>query len=547
MLMRACLCYFAVGFLVLPLGCRTTSSGDSTLQDASRVRDAENLTPRESEDIDIYFHPFESTFGPVAELVRDPEFKRIDIAMYSMETNPERSEIIRAFQEQAERIESGDLKVRMLFQGYKDPCEKCPLFEQLGIDVRQVNSKDVHHKYGVFYGGDKTAVMTGSGNWSSSSNSNYDENMMLIRNHPGLAMRYVKEFQTLWAYYEPKRDLSPEEQALNEDDDPSNDIWDNWGIDRQIEDFEVPTDIELEPGIDVVFNSDNFNITQNSARSKRPPTFLMTNSLVQLIDSAEQTIHMATPRISLRPVYDALLRAAARGVKIYIMSTEAEYEYPRSRRYPELTGKLFGCDEERIEPDGVDNDELKKSYGRCCDEVGDNDVQFDPYEEKCSTSQNHVKLLDDGIHPGSADGSDEFPGHENMEIRLKLFTWYPRSQGIAKQMHAKFTIVDGTYFLAGSFNYSYNSEYKLFENAVFVDGRRYPNTVNTMLEKFTRIWDRGRDIYAEFQPAFEAAHESGEQIECPPIMFSLTYDEIEFFLATRTRHQEHRNLRAACR
>jgi phosphatidylserine/phosphatidylglycerophosphate/cardiolipin synthase-like enzyme len=497
------------------------------------------LVPKSPEDIRIFFHPYpeDSTFKPIAEWVRDPAYKRIDIAMYSMEVDSQKSEIIKAIMEQSDRIKSGDLKVRMIFQGYKKPCQKCIPLERIGIDIRQIRSKSVHHKFGVFYGPTKSSVMTGSGNWSTSSNTMYDENMLFINNHPNLASRYIGEFQKLWKYHEDQRPLSSDEQALNADEDPANDVWDDWGNDLGYLDHDLTTALEPEAGIEVIFNSDNYVISPTRAATIRPKKFTLTNRLIELIDSAQETIHMATPRITLRPVYEALIRAAGRGVKISLMSTEAEYPH-RNNRNDELIGKLYSCDPKKVlDQDGQPiPEQLKSAHGRCCSRTATGELTFDTYVDKCSTGQNHIRFLNE----------QDYPGKENMNIHLKLYTWYPRSQSIAKQMHAKFTIVDKKMMMAGSFNYSYNSEYKLFENVVLINGNRYPKTIATMLEKFDRIYSRNRGQFADYQVQFEEAHKNMVQIDCPPLMFSLTYEEIDTFLATRTRHKKFNSLKEAC-
>ena len=203
----------------LNLGCQVVKNSEA---DSSALLEADPIVP---EEIEVYFHPYETTFKPIAELINDTQYTRIDIAMYSMEVN--NSLIIEALEAQRPRIDAGELQVRVIFQGYGNPCKKCLPLESLGVDVRQIDSKDVHHKFGIFYNQENGSVMTGSGNWSNSSNQFYDENMFRIRNHPGLASAYITEFQKLWAFHEPQRQLTAQEQELNRDDDPNNDVWDS--------------------------------------------------------------------------------------------------------------------------------------------------------------------------------------------------------------------------------------------------------------------------------------------------------------------------------
>ncbi len=73
--------------------------------------------------------------------------------------------------------------------------ELCPLY-RAKIPVRQdTNSTSFHHKVFVI---DGSTTVTGSLNFSENADSSNNENVLIIRNNPQIAARYLAEFETRW-------------------------------------------------------------------------------------------------------------------------------------------------------------------------------------------------------------------------------------------------------------------------------------------------------------------------------------------------------------
>ena len=471
-------------------------------------------TPHDPEDIEVMFHPYEPTFTAIGNLIRDPNYKRIDIAMYSMEADPEKSAIIQAIIEQKHRIPH-DLKIRLIYQGYDETrLQKSVEFEKLGIDVRWTGAKDVHHKFGVFYGDEHNAIVSGSGNWSSRSNHNYSENMLFLKQHPGLTQKFLKEFELIWT--------STKEFDLMD----HKDTFDLEGYDS-VEPMPHPDlgePIEMWQGINAHFNSDNYKsvngiFPDGKVRNKSPAVSTLTDKVISYIDKAKRTIHIATPRISSRPIFDAIGRAIDRDVQVKIVSSEKEFNHAYVRPTANI-GKLWSCDLSAMQT----KEDLKRPDGKCCDRLRSGEFIENTYNKACSVSQNHVKFFDE-LYAQDANS--------RHDVRLKLFTTNPSSKSIAKQMHAKFIIIDETHALAGSFNFSYNSEFSFFENMIEIDGRKYPNTVKSLMTGWKQIYEMGREgLFAQgaLMDQLKTAEKLKKKIDCPAEARMLTYAEIQNFL-----------------
>src|SRR5690606_5377116 len=125
----------------------------------------------------------------------------------------------------------------------------------------------------------------------------------------------------------------------------------------------------------------------------------LTRQVVAALDRAEagETVRIAMTRVVLKPIYLAIKRAAKRGVSVKLALNMENYDAPDARA--------------EIEPPaGCQGDEA--------------------YAEECSVGINFAYLL----HKG------EFPGAENVSVRIKYFNLDPRNY-LGAQLHAKYFIV----------------------------------------------------------------------------------------------------------
>lgn len=489
-----------------------SSCGPKTSELAEINPNANAVEALDGEGLDPMFHPYDYTLEEIADRIRQG-YSRIDLAMYNMEETA-KSPVIALLQEEEmqERIQSEEVKIRILFQGYGE--RQGPVsaaLEALGADVRHfASSRDVHHKFGIFTDDELPPVLvTGSANWSMSSYNRYNENLLFIDDHPGVTSMYQAEFEKLWGTTK------------------------EFGHDKEFPAAWEGEPYEAEEGMEVYFNSENFDFTSTniSVSKTNPKKFTLTRALVDWIDSAEATIQMATTRINLRPVYDALIRAADRGVEIEIVTNQDQYNDPGRRSKWRLKACVEGG---------------AASYlTACCDKVkdpetGETSLVFDAFEKSCSTSQIHGYFLT----------TEDFHNSDLIDVRVKLFSLTPSPRNsLSHQMHAKYTIIDDRIVVSGSFNYSVSSEYNHIENVIAFDGARYPLALEEFQANFVDVYGQGRDNFfgdEGFQERFEEAHEEKTKTECDMDTVALTYEEIDHLLSTRTRHKKWSKITAAC-
>lgn len=244
--------------------------------------------------VEVLFHPHDPTLEKIGEWIQAAEHT-VDIAMYNMDVT-DGSPVIKALKSPAvkQRIESGDLKIRLIYEGYDTKAknaERMTAIEDLGIDVRYLGkAAKVHHKFAVI---DSARVISGSANWSMSSYRNYNENILFFENEQEANYRFHQEFSQLWSRAkEHGRQGEYEERTIAP-------------VDR--DDFSVH------------FNSPR--ILKENGREK----IQLTEQIVRLIDEAQARVDVATTRIRLQPVLEAVHRAAKRGVQLRILLSQDDY------------------------------------------------------------------------------------------------------------------------------------------------------------------------------------------------------------------------------
>ena len=441
---------------------RFTSKAPQNFADRSTLQDSGD------DNVTAMFHPVDPSLDLIASEILKPH-TNIDIAMYSLDTTAA-SPVMAALSSDLvqSRIRDGALKIRLIFEGYAtlaDATARSQALENVHVDVRWFSSaRKVHHKFATMdSSSDDATLITGSANWSLSSMNNYDEAILVTHGKPGIATAFQKEFNLLWT-------MSTEfGETINSDAFPA-------GEDS------------VEAGISVAFNSANYTTETGRLTMIMPKAWTLTHAIVDEIDNAQTSLDIATTRIVLRPVYNAILRAAARGVEINILVNQDEYELPNSRIGLELPA--------------------------CPDE----------FETSCSVGTAFPWFLT----------SLAYPGKENVSVRVKFFSLNTHVT-LAKQMHAKYLIADGLRVASGSFNWSASSEYEHMENVVKIDGAVFQSVVAKFLRNHANIFAQGRDQYQPYVSRIEAAIVSGGQTDCKFAPMALTFQEIDYLLASGQR------------
>lgn len=248
-----------------------------------------------NENISVVFSPQESEQShlvEIAETIDREADETIDIAMYSYShSNPVRGALERAI--------ARGVKVRFLADtDLAKSSSKAGGLEELGIDVRRV-TKIMHHKFAIIdgprddasLGNASTAhIISGSGNWSSSAATIYDENTLFMSGYAELALRLQRDFDTLWAG---SKDI---EYAPLEWDQTRGNITDELIAEND------------DPNTDALLTSFNFKPTSSQGWSVLG-TSVVSDALAEAIGQAQSSIRIASAHLVSEPIAQALLDA----------------------------------------------------------------------------------------------------------------------------------------------------------------------------------------------------------------------------------------------
>ena len=400
--------------------------------------------------VDVVFSPQPWADSHIARAIEqiDAATTSVDVAMYSFSDASAQAALGRAV--------ARGLSVRAILHGAsddrKDPAgTRSASLEDLGIEVRWIN-KIMHHKF-VILDGPRTdlaaaadaTLLTGSGNWSYSAATKYDENTVEITGDAKLALSYQREFDHLWA--------NGRELVWNETIAPVTTV--------------AITDAEIEAadGSQAWFTSANFH-TYVSSRygatfSRVRGNRTVSNQLVALIDGAEKSIDIASGHMRSRPIAEALMRKAADRPDVAIRVYLDGQEY---------TGSWKAVEDE-------------DDYVACLADAGDD-----------------ARDIEDCEDAGAYFGYPLFAAGIDLRFKYYAYRW---NYSYAEQLHHKLIIVDGEKVATGSYNFSPNAEYDTMENVALYDASRYPDLVASFREHFDTIWQTGQgddrltDLYAE--------------------------------------------------
>jgi phosphatidylserine/phosphatidylglycerophosphate/cardiolipin synthase-like enzyme len=315
----------------------------------------------------------------------------------------------------------------------------------------------MHHKYVIIDGPrsldaagastDKGILASGSGNWSNSAGTRYDENTVFFFGNAELNMRYQAEFNRLWGH---SRDFS-------------------WNTD--LEYFESDTIDESmivdDPTVDAVFTSDNFRMWVSSRFGN---TFsvvrgveTISHRIVEMIEESEESIWIASGFLRSRPVSEALLKKHEENpdmdIRVYVDGKEFIAESTHQRQ-------LAGLED-------------------CLNKAGDSEAKV----QDCTDKGFHFSF------PLQAAGID-------LKFKHYSYRWH---YSYAPQMHHKYLIFDGRKVMTGSYNLSDNAEHNTFENMVIFTDEAYPDMVDAYVNNFSTMWVTGDEdeLFAELMDEIE--------------------------------------------
>jgi phosphatidylserine/phosphatidylglycerophosphate/cardiolipin synthase-like enzyme len=391
-----------------------------------------------SPQAEVIFSPqvyADSHLARAEELIGAAEHS-IDLAIYSFSDYSLMDALAAAVQR--------GVSVRVLFEtahgDHLDPeGSRSARLEDSGIDVRYIN-KIMHHKFAIFDGPVEdfdaaytATLMTGSGNWSNSAGTRYDENTVILTGHSELLLRFQKEFNHLWAN---SRDLEWNDELVYYETIPV-----------------VEEAIVDNPNVDAVFTSANFRTYVSATYG---PTFsviagenAVMDRLIGLVDEATESIHIASGHFRLRGLAEALMAKAA--------------------AHPEMDIRVYLDNQEYISE--WYNSEQEADLADCLVNAGD--------------SESAIRSCNDrGFY-------FSYPLYEaGIDLRFKYYC-YRWHYTYAAQMHHKYLIFDGRLVASGSYNLSDNAEHNTMENMVIYDANTLPDLVQAFEDNFEKLWVTG--------------------------------------------------------
>ncbi|MCX6127243.1 MAG: phospholipase D-like domain-containing protein [Proteobacteria bacterium] len=276
--------------------------------------------------VDVFFSPNGGVKeGILANL--DGAVSSVDIAMYSFSDRDIQNKVV--------EISKNGVKVRLILNAAKKQEALTERFEAAGIDVRYINPI-MHHKFALIDGprsnrdSSKSVLITGSANWSSSSNSKYDEDFLIFKNENARISAFQGEFEYVWTH---ARDIA------------------GAGTVVDVESFEPFTD---ENSFFTSANFEPFELNGEwSFRSKTDASLGVAGTqVVKAIESAKVSIHIATTHFRRKDFYDALAAAVSRGVEVRMILDQQEYQRKPPPADPESAGNLYF--DEKLAKEGVD-------------------------------------------------------------------------------------------------------------------------------------------------------------------------------------------------
>ncbi len=387
----------------------------------------------------VIFSPQLGETNHLTEIAKeiDTAQKSVDVAIYSFSD----AKIMDALGRAAAR----GCKVRLVFNDAPadaklpvaaQPGSRSAKLEALGVNVRYINQV-MHHKFVVIDGprddlaaAKSARLVTGSANWASSAATRFDENTLFFVGNEELALRYQRDFDTMWAH-------SKDYVGKN--------------LPYELSTTQI-TDAVLQaadkPNQNVFFTSANF--TARDTTFSCTGTNVVADQLVAAIRGATKSIKIASTHLRSREISEALIA--------------------KHQASPTVDIRVYIDDQEYISKSA--HDAQQRDLDACL--------------AAAATPAKKRDCTDNGFlfaYQVSAAG---------VSLRFKYYA-YRWDHGYAPQMHDKYMLVDGTRLLSGSYNYSDNSEHGTFENMMVLEGPENAAIVKAFDDNFEKIWKTGRD------------------------------------------------------
>lgn len=368
------------------------------------ARAVEGRCAASSSEVIFSPQPYDSSHLARIRALIDAATTSIDLALYSFSD-------ARIMEALARAVQRG-VVVRLIFedasaQRTAPSGTTSARLEAMGVEVRWIN-KIMHHKFAIL---DRATLVTGSGNWSNSAATRYDENTLIIAGNAELNMRYQQEFDHLWRYSRPL-------------------VW-NEEIEHVVTEPIDPSAIPDDPSAEALFTSANFraydSTTNGGTFSVIAGESVVADRWVELIRGAQRSIRIASGHLRSRAVAEALLEAHANNpeldIRVYLDGQEYLSESTHRIQLQELEA--------------------------CLERAGTNDAA----RQLCV---DRGFLFSYQLHAAG------------IALRYKYYA-YRWHYSYAPQMHHKYMVVDDRILVTGSYNLSDNAEHATMENVLVLD------------------------------------------------------------------------------
>ena len=427
-------------------------------------------------EVECYFAPTDNARdNAIVKAINNAE-KSIDIRIFFFTDNTIKNALIEA------KERGVDIRIILDATGAENEYSAHRDLREAGIPVKVENWGGKEHFKAMCV--DKKIVVLGSQNWTGSGNWSNDENTLYIENRY-LGFLFEKDFDKAWnsisdTYLE--TDPAPESEesigSLSDFIDNDHDGLVDEGAPEELNNFS-----EDYGAINVYF--DKGGITSVAFEGNRLNQHVnLENRLTHRINSAEETLDIATYDIDLPNLVSAIILAKARGVKVRVIADSKDYEPGESRTY-DL--HCISIEKLRRGADGI--------VGTSDDIPVLADSPIFAVEDSEKRQQYGLPATPNGFNYVSVTvGKHTKTGYLLCEGELKNETDY-YSPG--NQMHNKFVVVDDKWVWTGSWNFTINGLYGSdtnMENGILGGNTNNaiefysPEMAEAYTEEFNEMW-----------------------------------------------------------
>lgn len=415
--------FFLVAFVITLSACsKPANNSPTSLTPPTKPRpEVEILVPAtaDNEKLKSFFSPNdnleEEQFNHFSQAQHS-----IDLAIYTFSS--------RKVRDLLHSKAMGGVRVRIVInKGSGDSKQEflAPLIEA-GARVRVVSTV-MHHKFSIV---DGRVLANSSANMGGSKD--YDENLVICTECPTRTKAFQQEFEALFTFSNP----------LNGPSDSTKlpDGTKGLPVHRNYTELALFTTSNFTPKISPTTNKISLVASRLDNGIGR-----VDSALADALSKAKTEVKIATGHFRSKPLYDAVVAAVGRGVKVTLVLDGQEY---------------ISESNQRKQDSEIETCKVSKPEWECY-----------------KTGSYFSRLL---MNAGA-------------EVILKYYS-YRWHFPFSKQMHHKYMIIDGHTLYSGSYNWSYNAEYETTENVAVYSGESAKELIQSFENNFAQLLSYGGGV-----------------------------------------------------